>query len=79
MTYKDFLDELIDCLSDKNNNVLNLNFNNYYRAFIEALKDFKTGELVISLSQSFLNSHLGDLSIAQNYLKAMISLPIYSN
>lgn len=79
MTYKDFLDELINGLSDKNTNVLNLKFNNNYSAFIGALKDFKTGELIVSLSQSFLNSHLGDLSIAQNYLNAMISLPIYFN
>ena len=79
MTYKDFLDELINSLSGQNTNVLNLDFNNDNNAFLKALKDFKTGEMIIALSQSFLNSHLGNLSIAQNYLNAMISLPIYSN
>ena len=79
MTYKVFLDELINSLSDENTNVLNLNFNKDYYKLLGALKDFKTDKLIISLSQSFLNSHLGDLSIAQNYLNAMISLPIYSN
>ena len=79
MTYKDFLDELINSLSGQNTNVLNLDFNNDYYDFLKALKDFKTGEMIIALSQSFLNSHLRDLSIAQNYLNAMISLPIYSN
>ena len=81
MNSQDFLNELINKLSNQNTKVVNFGFENHYYKFLQELRKFNSNSMMIITSQSFLNNNLKELSIFQNknYLKSIISLPIYQN
>lgn len=76
MDSEDFLNELISSLETQDVKVENLAFKSDESKSIELIKNFNSQKMIITLSTSYLNDNIHNLSI-NNYLKAIISLPIY--
>lgn len=76
MDSQDFLNELILSLETQDVKVKNLAFKSDESKSIDLIKNFNSQKMIITLSTSYLNDNIHDLSI-NNYLKAIISLPIY--
>ena len=76
MDSEDFLNELISSLETQDVKVENLAFKNDESKSIDLIKNFNSQKMIITLSTSYLNDNIHNLSI-NNYLKAIISLPIY--
>ena len=76
MDSKDFLNELISSLETQDVKVENLAFKSDESKSIDLIKNFNSQKMIITLSTSYLNDNIHNLSI-NNYLKAIISLPIY--
>ena len=71
-----FLNELISSLETQDVKVENLAFKSDESKSIDLIKNFNSQKMIITLSTSYLNDNIHNLSI-NNYLKAIISLPIY--
>ena len=76
MDSEDFLNELISSLETQDVKVENLAFKSDESKSIDLIKNFNSQKMIITLSTSYLNDNIHNLSI-NNYLKAIISLPIY--
>ena len=76
MDSEDFLNELISSLETQDIKVENLAFKSDESKSIDLIKNFNSQKMIITLSTSYLNDNIHNLSI-NNYLKAIISLPIY--
>ena len=76
MDSEDFLNELISSLETQDVKVKNLAFKSDESKSIDLIKNFNSQKMIITLSTSYLNDNIHNLSI-NNYLKAIISLPIY--
>lgn len=76
MDSKDFLNELISSLETQDVKVENLAFKSDESKSIDLIKNFNGQKMIITLSTSYLNDNIHNFSI-NNYLKAIISLPIY--
>ena len=71
-----FLNELISSLETQDVKVKNLAFKSDESKSIDLIKNFNSQKMIITLSTSYLNDNIHNFSI-NNYLKAIISLPIY--
>ena len=71
-----FLNELISSLETQDVKVENLAFKSDESKSIDLIKNFNSQKMIITLSTSYLNDNIHNFSI-NNYLKAIISLPIY--
>lgn len=76
MDSEDFLNELISSLETQDIKVENLAFKSDESKSIDLIKNFNSQKMIITLSTSYLNDNIHNLSI-NNCLKAIISLPIY--
>ena len=76
MDSEDFLNELISSLETQDVKVKNLAFKSDESKSIDLIKNFNSQKMIITISTSYLNDNIHNLSI-NNYLKAIISLPIY--
>ncbi|WP_296868374.1 restriction endonuclease subunit S [uncultured Methanobrevibacter sp.] len=76
MDSEDFLNELISSLETQDVKVKNLAFKSDESKSIDLIKNFNSQKMIITLSTSYLNDNIHNFSI-NNYLKAIISLPIY--
>ena len=76
MDSEDFLNELISSLETQDVKLENLAFKSDESKSIDLIKNFNSQKMIITLSTSYLNDNIHNLSI-NNYLKAIISLPIY--
>ena len=76
MDSEDFLNELISSLETQDVKVENLAFKSDESKSIDLIKNFNSQKMIITLSTSYLNDNIHNFSI-NNYLKAIISLPIY--
>lgn len=79
MNYQEFVKELIKKLSDNSAEIVNFYFKTDYNEFKNLISNLNNN-LIISTSASFLNNNLNLLYDIPNksFLKAIISLPIYS-
>ena len=76
MDAQGFLNELISSLETQDVKVENLAFKNDESKSMDLINNFNSQKLIITLSTSYLNENIHNFSI-NNYLKAIISLPIY--
>lgn len=76
MDSEEFLNELISSLETQDVKVENLAFKSDESKSIDLIKNFNSQKMIITLSTSYLNDNIHNFSI-NNYLKAIISLPIY--
>ena len=75
MNSQDFLKELISSL-EKDVKIENLAFKNDESKSFDLIKNFNDNKLILTLSSDYFNKNISNFPI-NNYLKAIIFLPIY--
>ena len=79
MDSKNFLDNLLLKLEDENTDIANVGFKQSNNYFLKLLSHFESEKKVICISSSFFNDNLDLIASMENrnYLKTIISLPIF--
>ena len=78
MNSQDFLNELISNLENEDVEIKDLAFKDNESDMVDLINNFDSSKMILTVSSSCFNDNINNLQL-NNYLKAIISLPIYND